>query len=1248
MRWITTVHLKQWAETASSRSALPEVVKKLIRATASKFSHYRFPVGDAAQIPGFDGILLDAKGVPPYIPDGMSVWEVSTESDCRRKANRELEKRTNAPGPICREEATFVFVTPYVWEGLSEWENEHGGGPWKAVKVIDGVALEDWLDDRPTVAADLAREVLSVVPDGVVSTDEWWWRYSRRSQPTVSAALLLAGREQEAQSVLDALGSQPRPVLVQGHSPDEALAFAVGALRSSDLEDYRFLDARSIVVNDPEVAHRIAHRKGLIFFFRSGKEPVDAGSLVALDNHVVMAIGNQAPLQHQPVVRLPRPPAHLFCTALADTMDMELAEAARLTRECAASVTILQRRRPSANRHEPDWCRNNLDRRTLLPALLAGGWDSSNDHDRRIVGLLAGEKYEDFEARLQSFQHLDDAPIAKIGEVWALVAPVDSFELLARYVAQRELTALREVATSVFGEIDPALDLPPEERPYAQLRGAILPHSAWLRDGLAATLLLIAVRGPEVGLPARPDPQEFTNSLIRDLPGLLTNHRLLASLAGQLPLLMEAAPDPFVSALVALLETDDSFASIFLETGLIAPESRHVPLLWGIEVLAWDPARFGQVTRILSALARIDPGGRLGGRPRAVLGAVFGSWPPITDALLAVRLRALDAVLAEEPEVGWKLLLDLLPETDDVIDWTARPRWRAFGVAPEEPHEIHQLAKEAIVERMLARIGAEPARWEAVLAELHNVSSVSRSYLFNLLEGLAQDRTRLAAPEALWSSLRATAARYRPFAAAPWALSAPELERLEALVNRLQPDDLVDRDAWLFDHFVPASLHDKSIEVIEGMRRDALRRIADREGVRGVLRLAQQAGLPGLVGEAAVEVLDRDGLDALLDAELEPSEKQDEFIVALSGKAAFIHGPAWRKHLARRATEERWPPQRLATAMLAWPNDLATWNDVAARGHDVEAFYWSKKPARPLIHATDEVIIAAAEHFGTAERPADALTASAHRADALPSALLISLLDGALAEVAHGKRGGAFLQHLPAIFNELARRGELLPIEIARREFAWLPLLEHSDRSLSLHQLLASEPRFFVELLCEIYQPRPRDHDEEITEERRARASRAYRVLQSWTTLPGTKAGQPPDFGELREWIDTAREAAKAEGRADVADTHIGQLLAHAPSDPDDQAWPVRPVRALLEELAAPKIEEGVATERFNMRGVTNRSVFEGGEQERILAEQIRQWAKASASWPRVVRLLHELAAMWERSGKSQDDRAELYKLRGF
>ncbi len=71
----------------------------------------RFPSGDSVGIPGYDGHLI-AEGVPPYVPDGESVWEFGTGQDYLSKANDDYAKRTINPGCVDPSRSTFVYVIP--------------------------------------------------------------------------------------------------------------------------------------------------------------------------------------------------------------------------------------------------------------------------------------------------------------------------------------------------------------------------------------------------------------------------------------------------------------------------------------------------------------------------------------------------------------------------------------------------------------------------------------------------------------------------------------------------------------------------------------------------------------------------------------------------------------------------------------------------------------------------------------------------------------------------------------------------------------------------------------------------------------------------------------------------------------------------------------------------------------------------------------------------------------------------------
>jgi hypothetical protein len=90
-----------------------------------------------------------------------------------------------------------------------------------------------------------------------------------------------------------------------------------------------------------------------------------------------------------------------------------------------------------------------------------------------------------------------------------------------------------------------------------------------------------------------------------------------------------------------------------------------------------------------------------------------------------------------------------------------------------------------------------------------------------------------------------------------------------------------------------------------------------------------------------------------------------------------------------------------------------------------------------------------------------------------------------------------------------------------------------------------------------------------------------------------------------------------------------------------------RKIRDLIEELAADQIEVGIMISRFNQRGSFRKELWDGGNQERCLAQQYRDWAAAVGNWPRTRALLERIAEDWDRQAKRADTEAKLDQVRG-
>ncbi len=347
-----------------------------------------------------------------------------------------------------------------------------------------------------------------------------------------------------------------------------------------------------------------------------------------------------------------------------------------------------------------------------------------------------------------------------------------------------------------------------------------------------------------------------------------------------------------------------------------------------------------------------------------------------------------------------------------------------------------------------------------------------------------------------------------------------------------------------------------------------------------------------------------------------------------------------------------WPPAVIASLLLWWPDGRETWENAVALGVTEE--YWLRKQVF-AIEGTPEEQTYQIDRLIEAGRAAEAFDRVALWGEGVPTETLVRLFDATFEELARVqtteeiRRLGLNSHDMREFLEELRKRVDLPREELARREYQALPLLGSLDtQGLAIHEFMAEDPDFFVDVLCDVFLPAHRDksEDAEPTPETRARAEAAYRLLQGMERIPGQRENNQIDEETLLQWAEAVRKKAAEVDRAVVADLQIGKILAHSSEDPVDGGWPNRVVRNVIEELAADNIDEGLMIERINMRGVYTKDLYEGGTQERALASQYHGWAEVSrARWPRMTRVLEMIAQSWEGHACREDVRAEQQKL---
>jgi hypothetical protein len=267
---------------------------------------------------------------------------------------------------------------------------------------------------------------------------------------------------------------------------------------------------------------------------------------------------------------------------------------------------------------------------------------------------------------------------------------------------------------------------------------------------------------------------------------------------------------------------------------------------------------------------------------------------------------------------------------------------------------------------------------------------------------------------------------------------------------------------------------------------------------------------------------------------------------------------------------------------------------------------------------------------------------------ALPTpALILKTLERAVRTSPEDDAPSGYLGYeLGDLLDLLEQADEVDDRQVAAVEWAFLPVFARQERKPKvLHRELARNPRFFAELVSLAFKAEG-EEPRQLSEQEQLRAHHAHDLLDSWRVVPGAN-GQQVDGAELMDWVRRAREAMAATGRGPIGDEQIGQLLSGAPAV-EGGTWPHPAVCDVIENAASADLERGIEVGVYNSRGTVTKHPFEGGRQERQLAERYAGFATPlSDRWPRTAALLRRLADGYRAEAQREDERAELREDRG-
>ena len=1256
--WFVTANdIRNWTKTKKRQAeeTLPLLVQKLILASCRP-EEINFSSGDMIGVGGWDGLLEVAKG-NQFIPSGKSGWEFGTNANVTKKANEDYEKRTIVSKPLRRIESSFVFATSRLWSKKKAWvTDKQRQRKWKDVRGIDVEDLEIWLAQYPSVHRWFSR-LLGKRTEHLWDLEQAWESLVNVTTIPLSIELFLNGRTHEKEELLKKLENDSSTIRIKAQSKNEAYGFVLASLKASSIFSNKVL-----VVKDQVTWDWLVDFDTPLILIPEGFPPKGLGSAIAKGHHVIEALGIYDSASAS--IQLERMPRGERINALK-SMGLAERNAEQLYNDTHGYLEPILRHQKliPLDRTLVKWS-SEISSDILFAVLFGTEWEESNSDDRKAISSLAGIDYESLEKVITELSKQSDPPIRLLGNVWQVISKIDMWHIIAPRLSKLHLDRLGSVAKQLMTDIDPSFDLAPDERYKASLKGAIPVYSARLRQSVADSLALLAAYGDNFLNETNLKPSDYVRAWVRQIFEVADDAKSWYSIGGSLPSLAEAAPEEFLSAVADMSKGEHPPILGLFESGGdgFFGGCPHADLLWSLERISWNTSYFSSVSSILARLSEIDPGGSYSNRPFRSLVDIFLGWINNTRTTYIERIQIIEDVLLDRyQKITWKLLIALLPHNTTLTSGINKPAYRDWAI--ETDRNVLVSEYHAYISRIEKFLFEEAEKdfdesLPDILTNIGKYSDERQKEFVNYLKNLNIESLRATTRGMAADKLREFISRNRAFPDAKWAESEEFLNQLEEIYKMIEVTDVIEKNLYLFNDFFPDLIHPIVIkdtdykqkeELITKTRTEVVEKIFVEKGIDGLEKLANASNYPTSIGhvlhtskysnnfhEKVAEWIEKDNPKLLEVVRMYIASKQAD---------------SWPYVDELLTQNSQWSTKIKTNLLLSLPVEDRTYAIIDRQDQNIKKDYWSRLYNYAFFFKNAFEAQYVAKRFLEHNRPLAALGSISQYlerggSNEIDSNLVVIILKRIISDPSDidGPLKPEFHRFISNAIRFIEESPEVIENEIIQIEWALLPVFRYDEFIPNrLSKFVARDASFFAQLVIWAFRSEKDKVDgHPIDDKMRNKGEAAHDLLWKISILPGDSGGVI-NADELNQWVDNARNLLQDADREEIGDDQIGSYLSHSPVG-SDGIWPHEAVRRVIERVRSPQLDLAIRIGKQNARGVTSRSPWDGGKQERILAAQYEGDAKRiELIYPRTAEILRSIARDYDNEARRQDWDSELH-----
>jgi len=1248
--------LDEWVRgnPADAQKLIVELIWRLVEASCPNSKECRFPLDDSVNQHGPDGYVDVDVDYKQFVPQGCSIWEIGTGIKPNLKANADYIDRIADIPFEKRIQSTFIFVTPlsgrrsweYTWKekAQNDWLDKHKKeNQWKDIIIIDGTKLTQWISFFPAIGLWLTNRLYKF-SDGQINLPINHWQILRSfgAPPPLIPDLFLSNRNDACTKILEIFNGQITRLKFITLYPDYVIDFVSTFLASWEDEKKANIEGKCLIISSIDAWKKVCSP----FFERNhilvadpsldldGESGTRLIQMASQYGHSVIFGGYQGVFPEPNSVPLPSPSIFQIQESLVKagyTEERARILSIRSNGNLSSLLRIIQNLSTL-----PAWSEGSLASELSI-ALLLGSWDEIYIEDQKIIETLSGKPYGEWIKEIRDIALSKSTPLIQQSNHWKFIPRFEGWYSLGSRIFNSTLDVLKTVSIEIFCEKDPKFELPSDKHFMAEVYGKKISRSNSLRKGLAETLALLGNHQKAL-INCSLGKAESTATLI--VKGILTSEDpyLWASLNDLLPLFAEAAPNEFLSIVESHLESKPSpFVQIFgLEGKDIFGNNYMTGLLWALETLAWDSQYLSRVVLCLGKLATLDPGGQWLNRPTESLHTIFLPWMPQTCATIDLRISSINMLLADYPEIGWKILIDLLPSNHSVSSGTRRPAW--MNTIPDDWHQgvtrkeyLDQI--KAYIEIALKKCKKDVTKIVDLINLFVDFPPEDRKSFLEYLESdevlVISENERLI----LFDNLTALIKRHRGFPQSVWAMGPELIDEIEKIAQQISPKSPFLLHQRIFgdieyEEYIDEGSFQRNIDELKIKRKDAIKEIFEIGGLSLITKFVKEVASPIKVGFSlgTIETVD-------VDSQLFPDfldTKEEPLIKFING---YIIGKSANWDWVEKLNSSQWSVKQKVTLLTMLPFRKKTWEHAKKILNNDESQYWiNVNPNQYEADPDFSYVITKLLSFGRPLLAIRCIAAAHNKKIPIDNKIIISSLQDVISSSESWYATDRY--DIEKLIIKIHEDNNLDPLDIVNIEWLYFPLLNKRIglRPVFLYKLLSNNAEYFCKLFNCLFRDEKKEH-KIITEDDKKIAEKAYQILSEWDITPGIQDDNSFDVSLYNSWISVMKGIITEQERIDYALSLIGHTFTHISSDPDG-FWISHSAAKVLDMPDAKLLREGFLTEALNSRGF--QFIDPTGKPEFDLAEEYRSKAEKTdkAGYPHLASTLRDIAKRLEEEGK--------------